>query len=144
MNELEKLSPEEKELLFKAPAYISILAANADGEMDKIEKKVAVELTHIKSFSCPPLLVDFYQEVEKSFSGQLQKLDNYLPKGKQERAEAIKKELNKIEVILTKLGNRYAETLHRSLNTYSEHVSKAHNNLLTTFLFPLDFKGLPD
>jgi len=54
MNELEKLTLQEKELLYKGPAYVSLLAANtvnADGKIDDDEKKAALELSHINTFS---------------------------------------------------------------------------------------------
>ena len=144
MNELDKLIPQEKEMLLNAPAYVSLLAANAHGGMDETEKKIAIETSHIKTFSCHPMLREFYHEVEKIFSINIEQLDNQLPKGKAGREAAIKKELAKLEPIFLKLGQEYAATLHRSFITYTEHVSQAHKNLLESFIFPLYIKGLTD
>ena len=85
MNELEKLNPEEKEMLLKAPAYFSLLAVNSDGGMDETEKKSAIEFSHVKTYSCDPIFREFYNEVEKVFVSNIEQLDNQLPKGKMER-----------------------------------------------------------
>ncbi len=142
MNELEELNAQEKEMLFKAPAYVSLLAANDDGEMDEAEKKSAIEFSHIKTFSCDPILTHFYREVEKVFGANIDELDRQLPKGKTERKDEINNELLKLEPMLSKMGNAFAYLLHRSFISYTEHVSKAHRSVLTSFVIPLYIKGL--
>lgn len=144
MEPLEKLNQQEKEQLFKAPAYVSLLAANTDGTLDEAEKDVAIEFAHVKTYSCDPLLTEFYKEVEKVFEENLEKLDKQLPKGRKERNEAINKELLELEPLFTKLGKEYAETLHHSFSTYAEHVSKAHRSSLASFIFPFAIEGIAD
>ena len=56
------LSVHEKDALLKFPAYISLLAAECDDKLDEEEKKAAIKLSHIKTFSCDPLLAEFYKE----------------------------------------------------------------------------------
>ena len=46
MNSLEKLNKKEKEMLFMAPVYFSLFAANTDGETDMVEKIAAIKLAH--------------------------------------------------------------------------------------------------
>ena len=50
-------------------------------------------------------------------------------------------ETNEIKLLL-KLGNVYADTIHQSFITYAERVSKAHKNVLTSFIIPFYIKGL--
>jgi hypothetical protein len=57
---------------------------------------------------------------------------------------AIKAQLEKIENIVSMLGADNAEILHRSMKSFKEHVSRAHHNVLTDFLFPLSIPGLSD
>lgn len=137
MEGFKKLSPEEKDVLLEAPAYISLLAANADGKMDEVEKKEAVRFSHIKTFSCDPLLKDFYLEAEKKFLYNIEKLDKELPPGKQERERAIYKKLKEMEPVFFKLGKDYSTSLRRSLESYAGYVYKAHWNVLVSFIFPL-------
>jgi len=144
MPTLKDLNEQEKEQLLKFPAYISLLAASAEGGLDKQEKKAAVKLTHIKTFSCDPLLSDFYATVDKHFETTITELNDTFSHNRQEREKAIKKELNKLEAILRKLGNQYAAVMHRSLKSYKDHVSKAHRNVLEYFIFPMPIEGITD
>lgn len=138
----KKITNKEYELLLKFPAYISLLAANTDGVLDKDEKFSANELAHIKTFSCDPLLQDFYKEVGRSFEHTLENLDKSLPFGKESRATTIKVELLSIENIILKLGNEYTAIMHKSMKEFKDHVSNAHHNVLIDFLFPVPIKGL--
>lgn len=130
--------------MFKFPAYISLLAASADSGLDKAEKRAAVKLTHIKTFSCDPMLSDFYARVEQHFETTITELNDKLSHDKQEREAAIKKELSKLEAILRKLGTQYAAVMHKSLRSYKDHVSKAHRNVLEYFIFPMPIQGITD
>ncbi len=142
MENLETLNDTEKEMLLKFPAYISLLAANNDEGLDETEKKTAIKFSHIKTFSCDPLLFNFYQQADKVFEENITTLHNQLPKGKDEREAAIKDELSKLESILKKLGKEYARTMHRSMATFKGHVSKAHRSVLESFIFPIPIKGI--
>ena len=128
MEALKKLNQQEKERLFEIPAYISLLAANADGAMDEAEKIAAIQFSHVKIYSCDPLLTDFYKEVEKKFLVNIERIDKQLPKGKTEREDAINNKLLKLGPLYSKLGKAYVETLHLSFISYTEHVSRAHES----------------
>jgi hypothetical protein len=136
MNELEVLNQEERDQLLKAPAYISLLAANADGKMDEEEKKAAMEISHIKTFSSPPYLKPFYAQVEKNFSSDLDSLNSTLPKDKQEREAFISSELDRIRVITQRLDKDFAAALLKSFKGYISHVSRSHWNVLASFIDP--------
>ncbi|MEO6902773.1 MAG: hypothetical protein ABI315_06425 [Bacteroidia bacterium] len=142
MEQFNNLSQQEKSMLLKFPAWISLLATNSDTEIDKTEMKEALHFTHIKTFSCDPLLTDFYKEAEKVFISNIVELDKSLPKGREERKFVISKELKKLEPILDKLGKEFALIMHKSMQSYINHVSKARNNVLESFVIPLYIKGL--
>jgi hypothetical protein len=144
MDHYADLPDEDREQLLKFPAYISLLACLRESGIDAKEKKSAVRLTHVKTFTSPLMLVDFYREAEHHFEAHLEKLDKELPKDLTQRELSIRKELAKLETILGKLGVRYAAALHDSLKSYTRHVSHAHNNVLEYFIFPLPIKGLSD
>jgi len=131
-------------MLLKFPAYISLLAANVAGHIDEAEKQTAIKLAHIKTYTCDPLLTEFYKEADKVFEQNLLQLDNELPKDKEHRDEAIKNELSKIEKIVVKLGHTYTETMHRSMKSFKDHVSRAHRNVLMYFVFPIPLEGITD
>lgn len=144
MQSLQGLSIKEKKALFRFPAYISLLAANSDGMLDKAEKKAAVKFSHIKTYSCDPLLADFYAEAEKHFEENIEELDKGLPEGRDKREKVISDELAELEKIVAKLGKEYVTVMHRSMKSFKEHVSKAHHNVLVDFIFPVPLEGLTD
>lgn len=144
MMPFNNLSEKENKMLLKFPAYISLLAANSNYKLDKAEKKSAIKFAHIKTFSCDPLLADFYKEADKVFKFNIEQLDKYLPVDVKSREAVIKAELAKIEKITLKLGNEYTSPMHRSMRSFKEHVSKAHHNVLIDFIFPMQIHGLTD
>ncbi len=144
MKQFNTLTKDEKEALLKFPAYISLLAANSDGLLDKAEKKEAFKLEHIKTFSADPLLAGFYKEADKVFKNNLEQLDKNLAEGRESREATIKYELAKLEKIILKLGEDYTSAMHRSMKSFKDHVSKAHHNVLIDFIFPIPIKGLSE
>jgi len=144
MKPFKNLSSLENEALLKFPAYIALLAVNRDDKLDEADKRSAIKFAHIKTFSCDPLLTEFYKEADKVFKSNIEQLDSDLPKEKESREAAIKKELLNLDMILLKLGKHYALTMHLSMKSFKEHVLKAHHNVLVDFLFPLPIPGLTD
>ncbi len=144
MNPFKNLSSRDNEALLKFPAYISMLAANSDDKLDEIEKKSAIKFAHIKTFSCDPLLSDYYKEADKVFGINIAQLDNELPKDVKSRNEAIKNELLDLNKIVLKLGKKYAIVMHSSMESFRKHVSRAHHNVLVDFIFPIPIPGLTD
>lgn len=142
MNPIQNVSPEEYEALLKFPVYISLLAADSDSKLDKAERKSAIKFSHIKTYSCDPLLTSFYRDAEKVFEQNMLQLDLDLPENNEERVAAIKKELPELEKIVAKLGKEFTEVMHRSMKSFKEHVSNAHHNVLVDFIFPVPVKGL--
>jgi hypothetical protein len=144
MKPFKKLSIQENEALLRFPVYISILASNNDGILDEAEKKAAIGLAHLKTFSCNPLLKDFYLEAEKVFENNLERLDKELPEEKGTREETIKKELSDLEMILLKLGKKYTSAMHNSMKSFKEHVLKASHSVIVDFILPLPIPGLTE
>src|SRR3954470_21532332 len=129
MAQRTSLTYAEWEQLYKLPAYISLLAANHDGGIDRAERKAAIKLSHIKTYSCNPLLTSFYDEADKVFEQNIAELDKILPKERTAREQAIKQEVAKLNTIVAKLGPEYATAMQQSMQTFMRYVSKAHNNV---------------
>lgn len=142
MKLFENLTTREHESLLMFPAYISLLAANVDGKLDEREESTAVDFAHIKTYSSDPLLVDFFNDVHKTFSITLHALNKALPLGKINRDSAIKKKLVELEAIINKLNPNHASIIRKSMQSFKEHVSRAHHNVLLDFIFPFSIKGL--
>ena len=142
MSLFKNLSAKENEELLKFPAYISLLAAHCDDKLDEAEKRSAIKFAHTKTFSCNPLLTEFYLEADKVFEKNIEQLDKDLPKNKDGRDAAIKKELLNLEKIVMKLGKDYVSIMRHSMKSFKEHVSRAHHNVLVDLIFPLPLPGV--
>jgi hypothetical protein len=138
------LTLKENAELLKFPAYISMLAANCNDKLDEAERKTAIKFAHTKTFSCDPLLIQFYREADKNFEKTIVQINKELPTEKVSREAAIKKKLLTLEKLVTKLGKEYSSIMRQSMKTFKEHVSKAHHNVLIDFIFPISIPGLPD
>ena len=142
MNQFKNITEAEYEALLKFPVFVSLLAAISDSKLDEAEKKSAIRFSHIKTYSCDPLLTSFYEEADKVFEKNMLQLDKDLPAKKEERIAAIKKELLNLEKIVLNLGKEYTTVMHRSMKSFKEHVSKAHENVFVDFIFPMPIEGL--
>ena len=142
MKAFKELTESENKALLKFPAFISLLAANSDNKLDEAEKISAIKVSHIKTYSCDPLLAEFYKEADKTFENNMQQLDKELPIKKAEREAAFKKELEKLETIVLKLSEEYTPVMHRSIKSFKDHVSQSHHSVLGDFIFPMPVKGI--
>ncbi len=140
---LSSLSDEQKLALLKLPVYISLLAAS-DNSLDEEERLSATKLAHTKSFSCEPLLAEFYREADKYFESNMLQLGRDLPKAAESREAVILNEIQIMENILSILGPDYALAMHRSLKTFKTHVAKAHHSVIEDFVLPIAIPGLTD
>lgn len=144
MEEIDKLSTEEKEKLYKIPVLISILAAGKDGEIEKEEKAESLRLVHIKSYKAPLVLRDFYAEVEERFVNNFDSLVKELPKDITAREKEIDERIAALDPLVDKVGERFSIALKKSLKNYAYHVSKVHRNVLEYFILPLNIPGITD
>jgi hypothetical protein len=142
--DFKNLSAQEYDLLLQFPAYVSLLAANTDGELDDAEILTAIDLAHVKTYTSNSLMADFFKEVDKNFEKTLQVINNSIPNGKDDRETVIKSRLSDIEEIVSKLSAETVTTIHKSMKGFKDHVSRAHHNVLVDFLFPIPIPGLND
>ena len=78
-NKLAKLSSAQYQELKDALPLITILIAGADGKVDPQELNWAEKLTHIRTYANPEELNGFYEDVQTTFRGDLEKLMSSLP-----------------------------------------------------------------
>jgi len=143
MKLFKNLSAGQKKALLKLPAYISLLAST-DLKMDEAEKMSAIKLAHTRSFSCEPLLADFYREADRNFEKNIVQLNKELPMEMGIREAEVQKEIRNLEKIVLKLGDDYTLAMQRSLKTFKEHVAKAHHSVIEDFILPITIPGLTD
>jgi len=144
ITQLEELAQHEKELLLKAPALVSLLAASGDHEINKKQKADAVKLSHLKTFTAHPLLIPYYREVEKHFDTYFEEAAQKYAPFDDEKRQALRTEINVMDTVMKKLDKDFARTLHASLKGYAEHVRKADASFMEGFIFPIPIHGLTD
>lgn len=144
IRQLEKLSKEERDILFKAPVLVSVLASGSFNEVkiNRSQKADAIKLAHLKTFTAMPLLLPYYAEVEKDFKRTFEEaIQKYFPFDEDKRNE-LKKEMDKTILVISKLDKEYAEALGISFERYAKHVKKASHSIFQDFIFPMPIKGL--
>lgn len=140
----EILTIEERELLYKAPVLVSVLASCSFNEVNKVQKADAIKLSHLKTFTADPLLRSYYAEVEKQFKNQFEAtVKEYYPFDENKR-NALKRKIGQINHIIEKLEKTYGQLLYKSLERYGKHVKKSTHTVFQDFIFPLPIPGLTD
>ncbi len=140
----KKLTVQENERLLKFPAYITMLTVINDDKLDEAKKKAAIKMVHTKTFTSDPLLFEYFREADKVFEKNIENLNKKLPKEKDKRNAALKKEILNLEKIVSKLGKEYVSTMHQSMNSFKEHVSTANHNEFVNFIFPVTISGITE
>ncbi|WP_258104603.1 hypothetical protein [Marinoscillum sp. MHG1-6] len=130
IKEFEALREDEIEVLMKAPVYVSILIAGADGNIDKSETKEAVDIARSKQSRAREQLVEFYKAVGEDFEGKFTALVSELPSGVEERNKAITAELRKLNFILPKIDKSFGVALYASLKDLAKKIAEASGGLL--------------
>ena len=144
IKQFEKLTTEERSLLFKAPVLVSALASCTFNEVNKYQEADAIKLAHLKTFTASPLLLPYYTEVEKTFKEQFEAtIKKYFPFDEAKRND-LKREIDKVNVVIDKLDKEYAHSLYNSLKGYAKHVKKAAHSVFQDFIFPVPIPGLSD
>jgi len=136
--EIEKLSPEDRDILLKAPAVVAVLAAiSDDGEVSTLEKSESVKLSHLRTYTAEEMLQNFYKEAEKDFEHHFDKITSALPEGWEEKEAFLEKEILELNKVLPQLNEVYAKGLVESLKSFAKHVFKSNATFLDYFVLPV-------
>jgi hypothetical protein len=102
--QLEKLSPQEYELLIKAPALFSVLASCSDHGINKTQKSDAIKLAHIKTFTAEPELQPYFKDAKKNFKEHFDQIASLYYPFDEFRRDMLKLEIKKVQHIISKLS----------------------------------------
>ena len=130
VKEFENLREDEVEVLLTAPVYVAILIAGADGDIDKSERKEAIEVAHSKQGRAREQLVEYYKAVGASFESKFNTLISELPEDAEERSKAITTELRKLNFILPKIDKNFSVKLYASLKDLAKKIAEASGGIL--------------
>ncbi|MDH5610255.1 MAG: hypothetical protein OEY56_12325 [Cyclobacteriaceae bacterium] len=130
IKELENLREDEVNTLLDAPVYVAILIAGADGNIDKAERKEAVDVAHSKQSRAREQLVDYYKLVGERFEEKFGSILDTLPTKVEDRNFAITSELRKLNFILPKVEKNFAVKLHASLKDLAKKIAESSGGVL--------------
>jgi len=141
--QLKNLSPNEKEFLLNAPVLAALLGALEEGAISDLQKAEAIHLSHLKTFTSPFILHEYYHEVEKSFSRNFSKYFAALPKENDEAKSLVEAEIVKLDELMKKMDSEFSKELADSLQRWVKHISGTKPLLkswLKYFIFPLNLE----
>jgi hypothetical protein len=124
-SKIEHLSNAEKNLVLNAPILVTALIAGADGEFHTEEIKQAVKIIHIKTYSETRDVSGVYKSIDGHSEEMIDELISHLPKGTQERNQALIEQLKGLNEIFPKLDENFARDLFHSLRELAFYVSNA-------------------
>lgn len=129
VKEFKDLREDEVDVLMKAPIYVAILIAGADGEIDSSEKKEAISIANNRQSRSREQLHEYFLNI--NFDRDFDKLVSTLPSGTEERNMAIIRELRKLNFILKKIDRTFAIKLHSSLKDLAKKIAEASGGVLS-------------
>ena len=136
--EIDKLSPEDREILLRTPTIVAILAAiSDDGEVSKHEKTESIKLAHFRTYTAEPMLQNFYKEVDPVFEQHFEEEMSQLPAEWKDKEEHLQAKIEQLNQVLPKMNDVYAMRLVESLKSFARHIFKSNSNFLNYFVLPV-------
>ncbi len=124
------LTEGEASRMLNAIPLITILIAGADDMIDYDEKKWAIKLANIRTYSNPNELHDYYSHIGTNFAERLNKNIDELPKNTAERQQSISNQLAELNTIFPKLDPPFNAKLYDSFVSFAKHVANASGGFL--------------
>lgn len=130
VKEFENLREDEIQVLIDAPIRVAVLVAGADGNIDKAERKEAIEVARNKQSRAREQLVEYYKLVGESFEEKFNKMIDELPEDPEERNKVLTSELRKLNFILPKVEKNFSVKLYASLKELAKKIAEASGGIL--------------
>lgn len=130
IEEFKNLTPEEVNVLYDAPVWVTILIAGADNDIEKKEINEALSLARLKQKRARQALIEYYKQVYKAFEANLNGYLLFLPKDVNERTQILTQNLEKLNKILPKLEKSFAIQYFQSLKDLAEKVAHASGGIM--------------
>lgn len=119
------------------PVYITLIGSHHNGKLLKKEKKGAINLAHLRTFSASKNLIQYYKDVEIHFKENLEKLDQSLPDRYNDRKLILNKKLKDALTISKQLSPGYRSRLILSWESFGIHMSHVNDNFLQEMFIPV-------
>ncbi len=143
---LKSLSQTEITELKDAHAYITVLIAGADGNIDKHEVAWAEKIVHFRTVTGEEGFKDFHDAVDAELPNKIQELMASLPGNPKERSEIISQKLANLNPILASLPPATGFYLYKGYTTFALRIARSSGGILSFFSIGPEEKkwvGLP-
>lgn len=130
---LSSLSQEAITQLKDAHAYITVLIAGADGNIDKNELAWAEKIVQIRTYTGNEGYKDFHDDVNAELPDKIKELMATLPKDLKSRGEAISAKLGELNVILASLDPASGYYIYNGYISFASRIAKASGGILSFF-----------
>lgn len=128
LSSINTLSEDEQNILYKAPAVVTIMIAGADKDIDKKEEMRARKLVNYRTFTSDIFLHDYYETVNDLFEGHMNEL--MAAWSPETGAEAMSNALSEVGTVMAKLPEDHAAHLKDSLKSLAKKVAEADGGFL--------------
>ena len=130
--ELKRLTPDQLEMINKAPILVSILIAGADGTIDRNEIKGAIETAQRRSRKKSSLQA-FYKEVGTDFEDKLKVILQNYPVSAEDRGKIISEELSILNDIFKEVEGSLAHDIYDSLKSLALNIARSSGGFFGLF-----------
>lgn len=130
IKEFDQLSDDERDLILRAPALVSVLIAGADRSIDQREIMHAIKAVHYRSITEGDFLHRYFEAVDENFESECHHLIQKYEGRADDRESYITGELTGLNDILPKIDKRYAGDLLKSLKSLARSVAKSSGGFL--------------
>jgi hypothetical protein len=131
--DLRLLTAEEFSLLKDAYAYITVLIAGADGNIDAQELSWAEKIVQIRTFAGDERLNEFHDVVNAELPAKIKQLIAELPADVAARNAQISETLSGLNSILASLDPSLGSYLYKGYVSFAERIAKASGGVLSFF-----------
>jgi hypothetical protein len=128
--EFKKLTPEENELMLKAPILVCILIAGADGTIDRKEIHGAIALARDKQRKERGVLSTYYQIMGEDFEDKLKIAIQKYPVEATQRTPLVVEDLSKVNAIFPKIDPGFATEFYRSILDIAGKIATSSGGVL--------------
>jgi len=134
----QNIRADEFNELLDVPVWLALLAAyEGDGIISENEKAEAVKLAHMRTYTAPKSLQEFYRLVDGRFAQRFEQLDHRLPTDIENKKVYIRAQVHHANDLLNKLDLDIASGLQKSLASFYKHVFNSDKSFFQYFALPV-------
>jgi hypothetical protein len=133
MNSFSHLSADEFSKLVKAPLYIGLLIAEADGEVDHKELEWIEKVTFFRIKTAHHTMRTYYRQANEFIKENLNIERSNLPTNQEEKMNYLSDKLAELKPILAKLDEGFSHRLLDSFHSMALSVAEISGGLLNFF-----------